>query len=261
MKTTIVAIAFILTALSGPAQIVLENNYPGSTTLTKLAISGDKYFMMDWTNNNCKIYNIDHSLWKTINLPVPSGWYLYDIRYVSETLFNLDQKVELVYVYYMYDAVLQYYSYVTKVINEDGSVMLSVDGGAYSEVLSTSSGNYKFMVYDYDYSVSPYTLNTLVYAVPGQLVSDNTPSPLSGNRAAYPNPATHKVTIPYHLPDGTDQAEITLYDIHGTKLKTYNVDKTFSNLTIITSGMPGGLYLYQVNSMGKVLNSGKIIIQ
>jgi hypothetical protein len=261
MKTPILAIAFFLTVLTGPAQIVLENNYPGSTTLTKLAISGDKYFMMDWTNNNCKIYNMNHSLWKTINLPVPSGWYLYDIRYVSETLFNLDPKVELVYVYYMYDAVLQYYSYVTKVINEDGSVLLSVDGGAYSEALAASAGNYKFLVYDYDYSVSPYTLNTLVYAVPGQLVSDEPVTSVSMNMAAYPNPATHKINIPYNLPDGTESAEIVLYDMHGTKLKAYTVDKTFSTLTINTSGMPGGLYYYHVNTQGRVLNAGKIIIQ
>ena len=117
MKKNLLLLAMLMITFMAQTQIVKENDYTGSTNLVKLAISGEKYYTMDWSNNQCRLYNIDHSLWKTINLAVPSGMYLYDIRHVSETLFNLDTKVELAYTYYAYDTALYYYTYATRIIN------------------------------------------------------------------------------------------------------------------------------------------------
>lgn len=261
MKKVFLSFVILLATFAGQSQIVFENNYPGSATLTRLAISGDKYYMMDWTNNKCKIYNTDHSLWKTLDLTVPTGWYLYDIRYVSETLFNLDSKVELVYVYYNYNTTLQYYTYATKVINEDGSVLLTVQGGGYSEVATTSGGNLKFLVYVYDYSVSPYTVNTQVYSIPGQLVSaESTPDP-QVRQEPFPNPSRSTVTIPFSIPEGASEAVITLTDWTGRTVKTYPVNQSDSFLRINTSGMPRGLYHYQVQASGNIFSTGKIIFE
>lgn len=261
MKKAILSFILLLTAWAGHAQITFENNYPGSTTLTRLSLSGDKYFMMDWTNNKCKIYNIDHTLWKTIDLPVPSDWYLYDIRYVSETLFNLDSKVELVYTYYNYNTTQQYYTYATKVINEDGSVLLTVQGGGYSEVATTSGGNLKFLVYVYDYSVSPYTVNTQVYSIPGQLVSaESTPDP-QVRQEPFPNPTRSVVNIPDPTREGAPTATITLSDMTGKAVRTRQADPSGSLLRIDASGLPRGLYHYQVQSKGQILTTGKIILE
>ena len=115
MKKSILLLVFLVTMMTSNAQISLEKTYNASTGITQLAISGYKYFLMDVVNNQCRVYNMDHSLWKTINLSVPSGMYLYDIKFVSETLFNSDSKVELAYIYYYYDATLLFYTYFTKV--------------------------------------------------------------------------------------------------------------------------------------------------
>lgn len=261
MKKTILSFILLLIAWAGHAQITFENNYPGSTTLTRLSISGDKYFMMDWTNNKCNIYNTDHTLWKTIDLTIPSGWYLYDIRYVSETLFNLDSKVELVYTYYNYNTTQQYYTYATKVINEEGSVLLTVQGGGYSEVMSTVAGSLKFLVYVYDYSVSPYTVNTQVFSIPGQLVSDGSPRSNPVNQEAFPNPARSVVNIPCPMAEGTLTAMITLTDLNGKAVRTRPADRSGSLFRIDASGLPHGWYHYQVHSNGQILTAGKIILE
>lgn len=263
MKKTILLSALLLLTFIAQSQIVYEHNYPGSASIAKLAISGDKYYLMDWTNNQCKLYNMDHSIWKTINLSVPTGNYLYDIKFVSETLFNLDAKVELAYVYYSYDTALYYYSYVTKVINEDGNELSAIPGAEYSEVINSTSNGTKFLAYVYDYSVSPYTVNTMVYSVPGQLVSygsDNSgllekPSP------AFPNPCHSSVTIPYILPKGIVNGEILLIDSNGKTVRTYKVDEAFSELQMNTTGLPKGLYLYRIKAGNQVCSTGKILIK
>ncbi len=75
--------------------------------------------MDDWANQ-CRIYNTDHSLWKTINLLVPPGQYLYDIKYVSEGLFTSDDALSLLYIYYEYDEINQYSTYTVAVVTENG---------------------------------------------------------------------------------------------------------------------------------------------
>lgn len=84
MKRFALLIAIIIIVKLASGQITLESTYNFSGTYTKLANSGYKFYVMDVGVNQCRIYNTDHSLWKTINLSVPNGSYLYDIRYVTE---------------------------------------------------------------------------------------------------------------------------------------------------------------------------------
>ena len=263
MKKTTLLSALLLLTFIAQSQIVFEHDYPGSTSITKLSISGNKYYLMDWTNSQCKLYNMDHSVWKTINLSVPAGNYLYDIKFVSETLFNLDAKVELAYVYYSYDSTLYYYTYVTKVINEDGNELLAIPGAEYSEAINSASNGTKYLAYVYDYSVLPYTVNTMVYSVPGQLSSDGQDDAglLAKPSPAFPNPCHSSVTIPYTLPKGTTNGEILLIDSNGKTLRTFKLDNAFSDLQLNTTGMPQGLYFYRITAEGQVSSAGKIIVE
>ncbi len=263
MKKDILLVALLMATFFSQAQIVNEHDYTGSTTLAKLANSGDKYYTMDWTNNQCQLYNIDHSLWKTISVPVPSGMYLYDITHVSETLFNLDTKVELAYVYYAYDTTMYYYTYATRVINEDGLELLSIPGSSISEVKSVTGNGTKLIAWVYDYSVLPYTIHTIVYSLPGQQVSDGPDLQGANVRTgqAYPNPAQSTVTIPYNIPEGPNSGEIILSDGNGRIIRTFVIGSTFSNLQISTAGWPRGVYYYKIIAGGKVSVASKIVIE
>jgi hypothetical protein len=260
MKKLILLLVFLVTMMTSNAQISLEKSYNASTGITELAISGYKYFTMDVVNNQCRIFNMNHSLWKTINLSVPAGMYLYDIKLVSETLFNSDSKVELAYIYYSYDATLLFYTYYTKVVNEDGTELLSIPGCAYLEVKAPGTYGTKMLAYVYDYSIINWTVSTFVYALPGNLPTGGIPVELEGNmNNPYPNPASSGIRIPYQLPDGVDAAEILLIGGSGKVIRSYRVDRAFHELLIQTADLPKGVYIYQLKTERGIAHAGKFI--
>ncbi|MEI6173477.1 MAG: T9SS type A sorting domain-containing protein [Bacteroidota bacterium] len=260
MKKTIWLFLFIALVGTARGQIKLENTFDASTSISELSISGFKYYLMDVVNNQCRLYNTDHSLWKTINLTVPTGLFLYDIQLVSETLFNSDNKVELAYIYYSYDSTLLYYTYYTKVINENGQELLSIPGCSYLEAKSAGTAGTKMLAYVYDYSIILWTLNTQVYSLPGTLPGGV--MTIGGKGLVdkpFPNPASVRITIPYQLPEGVSYGEIILMNETGRVINRYKVDRTFHELVIQTTGMPRGMYLYQVKTDQGSIGSGKFL--
>lgn len=261
MKKLIYFLTFSLFTIITHAQINLENNYPASTGMTKLTNSGYKYYLMDVTNNQCRLYNTDHSLWKTISLNIPTDQYLYDIKYVSETLFNLDGKVELAFTYYAFDTTNLYYTYTTKVINEDGTELLAIPGGEYLEIRNAETNGTKLLAYVYNYSVYPYTVNTLIYSLPGQLnpgVSD-TPDPLGASMNPFPNPSDKLINIPFLLPENMGSGNIMISDSQGHIIGNYLVDQGLSNLQINLRELTPGIYFYKMSWVGG--HGGKFIVK
>jgi hypothetical protein len=261
MKNTAIILGFLFQFFIAQGQITFENSFPASATLTELSVSGHKYYLMDVTNNQCRIYNTDYSLWKTVPLNIPGGNYLYNIIYVSENLFNLDNKTELAYTYYSYDTTLLYYSYTSKIINEDGVELLNIPGCSYIEVKGAGSQGFKLLAYTYDYSVVPYTINTIVFSLPGSLPTGETAAikEFEGVQNAFPNPASWLVTIPYNLPKGIKAAQLLLISGSGRLLRTYQIDCTSHELNISVENLPKGVYLYQLKTDKAVLGAGKFI--
>jgi hypothetical protein len=260
MKKSILLLVLLFLVVTSRAQILLEKPYTASTSLTELAVSGYKYYLMDVVTKQCRLYNMDHSPWKTINLSIPVGMYLYDIRYVSEKLFNTDNNVELAYIYYSYDTTLLYYTYYTKVVNENGLELLSIPGCAYVDVKSAGTSGTKLLAYVYDYSIVLWTLNTLVYSLPGNLPVGGMAIEGNGSLSrAFPNPATSLVTIPYQLPEGVDNAEIRLTNAFGQVMKSYKVDRTFRELKVQTADLPKGVYIYQLKTDIGIISTGKLV--
>jgi hypothetical protein len=126
---------------------------------------------MDVGANQCRIYNTDHTLWKTINLAVPAGNYLYDIKFVSENLFTLDNSLCLAYVYYYYNELNQYYTFQARVIKETGEELISIPGCQYLYLHKLEEPGSKLLAYSYNYSVSPYTIQTHAFSLPGYLTT------------------------------------------------------------------------------------------
>ncbi len=79
MKKLFLIISSLFVSLLINAQVTLENTYNTSATITRLENSGYKYYAMDVAASQCRLYNMNHSIYKTINLSVPGGQYLYDI--------------------------------------------------------------------------------------------------------------------------------------------------------------------------------------
>lgn len=260
MKNTFFAALMLLSTLTY-AQISFEAEYDHSGAFTNLSNSGCKFYVMDVLAEQCRIYNTNHSLWKTIELDVPADHYLYDIRYVSENLFTDDDALALCYIYYSYDVTNQYYTYTAKFVKEDGTSLLSVDGCQYVYV-NTIDDETKMTLYVYDYSISPYTITTLVYDLPGQLVSNGEGEYFKAfQNQAFPNPAKDFTYIPYELPEASTKGEIVLTDANGKIIQNYQVDKQFRDIMINTAQLPGGIYFYHLQTENYRSEAKKIIVQ
>jgi hypothetical protein len=262
-KTMLVSLLLLLIPFGTLwSQITLESDYEQSGAYTQLTTSGNKFFVMDVLNNQCKIYNTDHSVWKTVALDVPAGQYLYDIRYVSEGLFTNDNSLSLCYIYYLYDETFQYYTYTLKIIKEDGTVLLTIAGAQYLNIVDLGEDGTKMVAYVYDYSFYPYTILSLVYDLPGQLVSSSTGSePMMISQAAFPNPATDYTTIPINLPKNNTSATLTISDATGRTIKSIPVDQHATQIKVNTGQLPKGLYLYTLQTESFKSEARKIIVK
>lgn len=243
----ILSLTFSMTLMR--AQLNLLHTFDMSASVTELSIEGNKYFAMDVADNQCELYNTDFSWWKTIDLPMPPGMYLYDIRYVSDDLFQTDGSVELAYICYAYDTVNLYYTYQLRVINEGGNLLLDVPGGYFCEVLPGGGSQRVFLVYVWDFSIWPYTVETRVYSLPGQA------SYLPGEAAAlngplpFPNPASHLIRLPYSFPrEGFQQGYIRITDQSGRSMGVHAVAEPSGVLSLDIRSYAAGTYYYQLQS-------------
>ncbi len=258
MRKPIAILLFLFLGLTASAQINLEHTYTGSVYIADLKENGYKHYDMDVVQNQCRLYNLDHSLWKSIQLDVPQDHYLYDVRYVSLDLFNMDDLVELAYTYYEYDDVDSFYTYTTSIINEEGTVLLEVPGAYYSEVVSNGNDAYKFLAYVWDFSVYPSTLETFVYALPGQVgnVNEQSTQPILGE--IYPNPGNEQVMLPI-LP-GQKVKQLQLLSVEGKLIRELRPAGQQTPIKMYVGDLEKGSYFIQVTNMKNQVQIKKLII-
>lgn len=263
MKKLVYILIALMAVSATSAQITLEATYSHSGTYTRLALSGYKYYVMDVGTSQCRIYNTNHTLWKTIALSVPVDNYLYDIKHVSENLFTTDNSLCLAYIYYSYNSAKQYYTYTARIIRENGTELLTIPGCQYIYIHSLTGVGTKMLTYSYDYSSFPYAIQTRAYNLPGQYITGTSDeqNPSGAWLKAFPNPAGDYTTIGVRLPEGVKSGVLTITDTVGKLLMSYAVDGQTTQLFIPTAQLPRGLYLYSVSSGSLILPGGKFIVQ
>ncbi|MDK2909446.1 MAG: hypothetical protein PWR20_1013 [Bacteroidales bacterium] len=263
MKKITLIIALIIVFIQGSlAQINLEHEFNWlSAASVNLPTLGYKYYAMDAINNKCIIYNTDYTLYKQINIPVPSGYYLIDLQYVSENIFNTDPQLEFLYVIYKFDSTLGYGMYSTRIMNEAGTQLLQVDGGGYSLVYPAAQGS-KLFVWMYDFSLSLYSIGTRVYSLPGSYSTSNsnTVDIQSESMLPYPNPARDFVLLPIPKDFDVRNVTISLFDKEG---KMVPIEPSSFNGNLVkfsTIHLKPGNYYYRINQNTTTVSSGKLLI-
>lgn len=234
----------LLISVSVNAQINLENTYNvsaanSSLTIVQLANSGYKYVLNEPSENQVKLYNMNHSLWKTINVPLIPDYTLVGVMYISENLFNPDAQVEYLAYYSYHSTVGQYY---TKIINENGTVIKDLPDRLPATIVETASNTFKLLVSDAD-------LIREVYSLPG--TSDNLGVFNNKETSAgfsYPNPASQFITLPYNL-NGISTGILTIYNFNGQLLESFEVDAAFDSILLDVSNYPAGMYQYGIEGI------------
>jgi len=263
MKTQLLATILLLAAFALNAQVTLNKKYDYSTSVVKLETLGYKYYLMDVTLGQCRIYNTDHSLFKTINCNIPNGSYLSDIKFISEKTFDNDAGIERLCTYYLYNSAKAYYDYDSKIINEDGSAVVAIDGSLYNYINKTGETEYKLFSYCYDYSVSPEKVWTNIYNLPGSpvvsaLMNPNNPE-ITLN--AFPNPASQSLKVAYILPENINQATLHLFDNSGKQVEQFMVDRHTDHLLLDVSRYQSGVYHYFIAYGNSRTETKKLVVR
>lgn len=257
------SILMLMAAMSLFAQPSLETVYPVSTNICMLEKAGDKYYAMDIANKQCRIYNLDHSVYRTVNLTVPEGYYLFDIQQISQHIFNQDDQIEFAYIYSRFNQTETswYYDYDTRVINENGTEILNIPGAGHTQVTLTQDGSRKFLVYIYDFYVIPATTHTQVYSLPGAPLKSET---IQGSayrlQNPYPNPASGMINIPVNLPQGVNKGYLQIYNISGQLIDLREIKKSDESILIPGGSLLPGSYIYNISGKGQKSESKKITI-
>jgi len=250
-------IALLLASTFSQAQLTLEKVFDYSLTSTMINQTDYKYFLMDVSKSECRMYNTDYTLWKTIPISLPSGYYLFDIKFVSQNLFNSDGLVELWYSAYEWVTTgtsTGYYRYVSKVINENGITLASVTGGTYAYVIPAGTDIYKMIIYAYDNSVSPGTVKTHIYSLPNPSSATHFLSSIQEN--PWPNPASGSVNLPLQGERGTLQ----VFSLSGQKMIETGVTGN-PVYPLNTRGWSPGIYTYRLVRNGQSSLSKQFVIR
>jgi hypothetical protein len=287
MKEVILLITLFVFFGRSNAQITYDATYTldNAVHLDKFHLSGYKYVEADIPNLKIKIYNINHSLFKTINIP-PQPLTIKSVAYVSEQLFDTDTLIE-----YALNC-NQFYSgppgYVLSnfsIYKENGNLVMYKDSANMPYTGYNNSGNDIFDNFSGVYfdglntkmqlavcgPVGYAFTRTRVYTLPGTIPCSQCGStgtvmgrpsisnPGPANPIFWPNPVTDQLKLKYELPKDHKNADIKIYDLQGKLIETFKVTDTF-DFIYLPSDYNNGLYLYSLNVDGKTIKTEKIIL-
>lgn len=276
MKKIIKYFVLFIFTLSMNAQITLDYVYPNASTklyMVNLEVSGIKYVLKSDVAGNrfINFYNLNHSLWKTINcnsfpmsnIPGPSPQYNYDALYISEKIFNCDNNIEFMYVS------MAALGWFTAIYDEFGTALLIADSTAplcklnvpnqFKPIYNTPNGT-KLILSHKNGSAKVYNLPCSLTTGLG-LDKTNINNFNEGSLDVYPNPSFYKTTIKFSLPDGINIGNLIIKDLLGKEIKRYKVDNTFSELLIEQDQIPSGTYIYSLETDNIVIDTKKIILK
>jgi len=254
----------ILISLQLNSQITLENTYPASSnnvqaTLVKLTKSGYKYVFSDIANKTIKLYNTNHTIFKSMFIPVPGGYSIYQApSLISDSLFNTDANIEFAVTFFqsVNSTTPTTYNTIANVVSENGTLLLTINQCKTLGAFNTGGNGYKLICY-VDSTNKLQLKEHRIYSLVGAIGSINNGNGLPTNTTQldkqsstlsnpYPNPSQNKTVIPYQLPLGT-QAQLIVTDISGKELKRYDIDSNFNTVELDNSDLPSGTYFYSIS--------------
>ncbi len=286
MRKIYLIFSFLFMLSFSNAQLVFENNYSINR------ISGDLFRLIKFTSltekylvyiksspQTLKLYNLDHSLFKTINWSINiSNKSLDAIVFLSDKLFNNDANIELLFT--SHDTLTGMRS--VTIISENGSIIQSIDS---SQLFGWKYNSLPFYVGQHlfkntsnetkMYLESADGTKILVYGLPGKFESmlpdDNGNTTSSGIKqelstknwslsAPQPNPSIISTKLFYTLPVTENQGTISLYNQSGQQIRVMIVDKNFDHIILNSTEIPAGTYYYTLSTSKEILESKKMIV-
>lgn len=245
---TIFAINFVF------GQITLEHSFPNSEFVYAYTAGNDMRYLSITQDNKLNIYNPDFSLYKNVDLQLPSGYNaILDVDTfngpsfaISKHIFNTDDKYE-----FMILAVATGQEYYTKLllINEDGQLIKdfhpnpSSKGYRWYNVFHDASANINKLIVNSRLNGSFDKSD--VYSLPTSALSAKEIQ-AKNKLSAFPIP-TNKILNVVNPNNGANKIEV--FDTSG-KLLINKSFGTFENkISVEVENLPKGIYIYKVGDL------------
>lgn len=156
MKTkALIFVLFVFFSISSFAQLKFEGEVESKYKTYQLDDGSFKYVIYNKKEEVLKIFNLDNTLWRTVNIPLPKHHILDELKHISVNTFNDDDLVELIYscaIYYSNDEyedpMQDFYlvDFTLNIINEHGEHLLKVSDSNEMKLLD-SNGERKLIIY------------------------------------------------------------------------------------------------------------------
>lgn len=234
-------------AVYSTPDLELENFYNnGNIVRILLENSGEKYYLLDSENKQAKLFNSNHTPWKTIDLPTFPEATVSAIYHLSETKIINDDQIQLAYSYYaVNEGVLEYES---RVVDESETILLTVEGAS-NMFLSEILGQSNKLIADI-YGESP---GSKVYDVPS--ISTSILSPVRKDVAVFPNPASNNISLSNNIMEQIDN--IVIYNLDGKQVIELKYPQHSS---IDISALTSGLYIITGSYKDGIIFQSKFVV-
>jgi hypothetical protein len=252
MKRLLLMLVFGLIIGQTNAQITLEHTYATvdqpSLKLVNLSISGYKYTYYDSGSKQIRIYNLDHTLWKSIGLIVPNGAWVLGDYYLAEELFDTDPYCEVAFVVSVNNTV------TTIVRSELGNNIISLTGRQSLRIVNSGTSGWKMIVG----RVVNNVWEDEVYALPGtgmpMRISSENDDILQGlTMKVFPNPAANSVQVSYSVPTEYIHVECIIINNLGQEVSSMILPNNAGTVGIDISKFTSGKYIVLLKSNGQLL--------
>jgi hypothetical protein len=208
--------------------------------------SGINYFTLDDNTNTLQFFDSNHDLYKTVIIPVSSGYTLDYISTINDVLFNSDDLIEFIAF-----SGSNTNSNIRKatLINENGVVLQEFGNRQKALVIKGIGGTYKLITYLEPFGQIPATTDHAfdVYSLPGTTLNSVTNKKIGENLlVGYPNPAANKIAITNPLKNG-EKDVLEVFDINGKKVLQINISGGNPEINLDITDLTRGIYIYRIN--------------
>ncbi len=250
-----------LLSFSVKAQITLENLYSGTGkfVLTQIAPNQFKYFLFDPPTNQFKLYNLNHSLDMTVNIPLTFNLSSsqYYVSFVTKSLFDCDSTNIEYAVMFLGDGNAWYPNPYFAVYRTNGTLFQKIDSvryfnysnginyGTYNNIvpiINTPAGT-KLILSKPTGQAAVYSLCSFL---PTSIVKNEYPFDEMGN--PFPNPTNYQITLPYLLPKNETIGKLIITNSIGQIVKEFDVDDNFNSIMLNKNELSPGTYFYNIKS-------------
>lgn len=240
-------------SLSLAAQISLDHNYSGQVNIAHLEFQDDKYAALDSPNRQCRLYNEDHSLYKTVNIPVQSGVTITSLQYVTDGLFDTDQLIEMACTYYIISGSSVLYESI--ILNENGQTLLTISGAG-AGFVDYINDSWMYIAWVYG-SSSQGISSSKVYNLPGHpAITSLISKPGYALAKPNPNPAREFINLHYKLNPGNNGV-MKIFNSAGSLMKENQLGPDFDYIRVNVDDLSPGAYFYHVEGG---IGSGSFIV-